>query len=292
MSLKKKSIFLVISLIVFIVLVICYLFIIPSNGNVIIESGKSNQFVSTSALTMMYETEVDSGEYQISANNTWLGDEYIFNETLSKCENGGTLFWNNDTKRVVMQTNASDKCYVYFDKYNMPYISNVEVLEVTDNSITVTVNAIEGDADITTYYYSSNGGNTYVMSNSNTYAFTGLDADTNYNINIYALDNNGRESNIYDLDIVTDSGLLSFTFTDYVSGETTTYYAEEGMTWWDFINSDYNDGSFSTNCGDEFQMMYKGRLTNIYSTASEVITSRNYSNYAGFPERCGDVSIS
>ena len=41
-----------------------------------------------------------------------------FNETLSKCENGGVLTWDDENKKVLLQTNSSDKCYVYFDKSN------------------------------------------------------------------------------------------------------------------------------------------------------------------------------
>ncbi|HIS11878.1 MAG TPA: hypothetical protein IAB40_02075 [Candidatus Onthocola stercoravium] len=58
---------------------------------------------------MMYETEANSGEYQVSSDTTWPQDGYIFNEQLSGCENGGTLLWNSETKRVVMQTTSSDK---------------------------------------------------------------------------------------------------------------------------------------------------------------------------------------
>ena len=90
---------------------------------------ESTQIVNSNALTMMYETEYQSGEYQISSDTTWPQDGYVFNETLSKCENGGTLSWNSETNRVVMQTSSSDKCYVYFDKkpdiiYLADYIIN------------------------------------------------------------------------------------------------------------------------------------------------------------------------
>ncbi len=93
---------------------------LSNNKRDILENSTNNQIIKSDALTMMYETDVGSGEYQVSTDSEWLGDEYIFNETLSKCENGGTLSWNNDTQRIVMQTNSSDKCYIYFDKYNMP----------------------------------------------------------------------------------------------------------------------------------------------------------------------------
>ena len=65
---------------------------------------------------MMYETSPDSGEYQVSSDVTWAQEGYVFNSVLSKCENGGVLSWNDETKRVIMSSNTSDKCYVYYDK--------------------------------------------------------------------------------------------------------------------------------------------------------------------------------
>ena len=45
----------------------------------------------------------------------WPKEGYTFNAERSKCENGGTLSWNDETKSVVLTTKVSDKCYVYFD---------------------------------------------------------------------------------------------------------------------------------------------------------------------------------
>ena len=81
----------------------------------VIANEKSESKISSNAISMLYETEAGSGEYQISTDTTWPQDGYVFNERLSGCENGGTLSWNEETKRVIMQTNKSDKCYVYFD---------------------------------------------------------------------------------------------------------------------------------------------------------------------------------
>lgn len=97
---------------------------------------------------MMYETDIGSGEYQASNNITWSGGEYIFNEELFACENGSKLTWDDDAKKVLLQANTSDKCYVYFDKYNFATIQNIDVIEVTSNSITIHVNAIPGDGEI------------------------------------------------------------------------------------------------------------------------------------------------
>ena len=67
-------------------------------------------------LSMMIETSSGSGEYQESKESSWPSDGYIFNSTLSKCENGGELSWDNTNKQVLFSGNKNDKCYVYFDK--------------------------------------------------------------------------------------------------------------------------------------------------------------------------------
>lgn len=86
------------------------------NNKTILVNGDNDYSINTNALTMMYETASGSGEYQVSSSSAWPQDGYIFNETLSSCENGSTLTWDEENKRVLMQANVSDKCYVYFDK--------------------------------------------------------------------------------------------------------------------------------------------------------------------------------
>ena len=110
---KKKII--TFSIVVLIILLSVLVLNFNEGDRVIYTDEKSNQVMNTNALTMMYETEAGSGEYQVSSDTLWPQDGYIFNETLSKCENGGILSWNSETNKVVMQTNISDKCYVYFD---------------------------------------------------------------------------------------------------------------------------------------------------------------------------------
>ena len=67
----------------------------------------------------MLETVSGSGEYEKTTASEWPTDGYIFNEELSKCENGGELSWNPENNKVVMSGNTSDKCYVYFVKANI-----------------------------------------------------------------------------------------------------------------------------------------------------------------------------
>ena len=196
----KKIIF-IISLIVcfFLYLVVINL---SNNERDILENSTNDQIIKSNALTMMYETDVGSGEYQLSTDSEWLGDEYIFNETLSKCENGSTLTWDDENKKVLMQANTSDKCYVYFDKYNFVTIKSVDATEITSDSITVSVNAIPGDGEIVSYHYSINEGE-YISSTNNIYTFENLEAETSYDISIYIIDSNGRKASYTKNGVIT-----------------------------------------------------------------------------------------
>ena len=188
-------------------LIVCfflYLVVINLSNNErdILENSTNDQIIKSNALTMMYETDVGSGEYQLSTDSEWLGDEYIFNETLSKCENGSTLTWDDENKKVLMQANTSDKCYVYFDKYNFVTIKSVDATEITSDSITVSVNAIPGDGEIVSYHYSINEGE-YISSTNNIYTFENLEAETSYDISIYIIDSNGRKASYTKNGVIT-----------------------------------------------------------------------------------------
>ena len=95
------------------------LFAMFNSGNrsyEVITNETEERKMNTNALTMMYETEAGSGEYTESSDNTWPLEGYGFNEELSRCENGSKLSWDNTTKRVIVEANTVEKCYVYFDK--------------------------------------------------------------------------------------------------------------------------------------------------------------------------------
>ena len=113
----KKKILILSSLIMFVLIVSIVTLFYSDNDKVIFESGSisNNRIVSSNALTMMYETSSGSGEYQVSNDTTWPTDGYIFNTELSSCENGSSIAWDDNTKRVIVEANSGDKCYVYFD---------------------------------------------------------------------------------------------------------------------------------------------------------------------------------
>ena len=110
---------------------ICFIMIGLSLGYFIFNNKSENKLEEVNepkikkninTLSMMLETGAGSGNYEMTTRSEWPTDGYIFNTTLSKCENGGELSWDDTNKRVLMSGNVSDKCYVYFDVYVPPTV--------------------------------------------------------------------------------------------------------------------------------------------------------------------------
>ncbi len=192
-------------------LVILLILILNINeNNEVIYSEKSNQIINTNALTMMYETEAGSGEYQVVSDTAWPQDGYVFNTELSKCENGSSLTWNDESKRVVMQANTSDKCYVYFDVAPSitnfaQYITDVVYMDVDgENGLYLhdragTYTNSDQEAGDNSYRFSGANPNNYVCFGStespcpaeNLYRIIGAfddDKDSNYQIKLIKSD--------------------------------------------------------------------------------------------------------
>ena len=206
-------------------------------------SDKSKEHIkSNDMLTMMLETEAGTGIYEEVIQSEWPQEGYVFNTELSKCENGGIVFWDDENKSVKMKSNISDKCYVYFDKYNKAEL-NVSVNK-DDSSITVTVTSTD---EITKYYYSKDGGSNYVESTNNTYTFTNLDNDTSYQIKIYGIDSNGQTTKEYNETIKTDDILTLvnyITSTVYTTDGANGLYYHDGVGTYTNANQEAGDNSY------------------------------------------------
>ena len=138
---NKKILFLSSGLLTLIILIFVLYNITNINNNPIIIGKISKiEYHHNNTISLMYETGLDTEEYEKSTSNTWPGDDYIFNSALSGCENGGKLSWNQQTNKITLLNNTSDRCYIYFDVYNKAVINNV-TNSVTTDSITVNVSA-------------------------------------------------------------------------------------------------------------------------------------------------------
>ena len=167
------------------------------------ESNKTKPNVNTNGfLTLMLEQ--DDGTYKKTSASTWPGDGYAFNNELSGCERGGELVYDRETNIVKLISSGSDKCYVYFDKYNVAKITNVTNTKTT-NSVTLTVTTEAGENPIDKYYFSKDDGNSYVESASQTYTFTELTPNTTYTFKVYAKDTLGYETNEETVQVTTNA---------------------------------------------------------------------------------------
>ena len=167
------------------------------------ESNKTKPNVNTNEfLTLMLEQ--DDGTYKKTSASTWPGDGYAFNNELSGCERGGELVYDRETNIVKLISSGSDKCYVYFDKYNVAKITNVTSTKTT-NSVTLTVTTEAGENPIDKYYFSKDNGNSYVESSTSSYTFSGLNDNTTYTFKVYAKDTLGYETNEESIQVITNA---------------------------------------------------------------------------------------
>ena len=257
-----------------------------SSDNEIVSNPKREVNNNNNFITLMIEQE--DGSYQESTSNTWPDGNYVFNKELSRCENGGELDWDRETNRVILYSNKSDGCYVYFDKYLSPTVSSVSVANTTASSISVSVNAIGGTNNVATYYYSINNG-AYTSSSSNTHTFSGLSKGTTYTIKVYVKDTNGVDSSVYTINAETESAVL---LADYIKG----LYTSQGSN-----GIYYHTSSLANSAGDN-SYRYSGanpnnyvcfgsdaatcpsgnlyRIIGLFGSEVKLIKSTSYGNYA------------
>ena len=137
--------------------IMLFLFIIISifiyhnyqNKEIIIGESKGKEESKLSYNTMAIMLEEDDGTYVKSSTNTWPKEGYVFNEDKSKCEQGSKLSWNGST--VVLKTNKSEKCYIYFDKgfsvtveVTGGFVDHSPKTVKSGNDVTFTLTAAEG----------------------------------------------------------------------------------------------------------------------------------------------------
>ena len=192
-------------------------------------TNKINQ--NNNMLSMMLETDSGSGQYEMTSLSSWPTNGYVFNEQMSKCEQGSILRWDDANKKVIMKGNVSDKCYVYFDKYN-PIKINSYSITPNGNKITISISATSGTGTITKYFYSKDDGASYVESTSNTYTFTNLAKGT-YKIKAYVLDSNNKISEYISKNIeITSMSLSEYVMSQYTGtqGENGIYYHDTNLT--------------------------------------------------------------
>ena len=136
-------------------------------------------------------------EYKVGADGSW-----------TRIESGNeiTLQLNDEVYvRVTDGTNSLKDAYRKIEDTTNPIISKIETSNITSDSITVTVTAVDNESGLATsgtYKYYLNDGEA-ITSTNNIQSFTGLSAETQYTIKVETFDKAGNMED----DIVTVSTL-------------------------------------------------------------------------------------
>ena len=139
-----------------------------NKSNVYEEQNKNSIKKNKNMLSMNLEQTAGAGDYKTVTQSGWPTEGYVFNEELSKCENGSTLSWDDTKKTVIMQGNVSGKCYVYFDLIPSMTLAEYVISQYTgvqgENSIYYHNSSLENGAGDNSYRYAgaSDSVNNYI----------------------------------------------------------------------------------------------------------------------------------
>ncbi len=301
---KKKKVLLISGGLLTLILIIISIVLITNNKDEKIYATNKRKENLNNFLTLMLEQS--DGTYQESTSNTWPGDGYIFNKELSSCQNGGELDYDSENNKVILYSNKSDGCYVYFDIYNKPIINSINLGEVTNNSITITVSATNGTNPISNYYYIINN-ETPVSTTSNTYTFSGLSAGQIYTIKVYAVDTEGFSSDTSSLSVETESIVYLADYiknTVYQGDGVNGLYYHDGQGSYTNANLEAGDNSYRYSEANPNNYVCFGsdeeicpednlyRIIGVFGDEVKVIKSTSYGNYAWDSSGNNDWSIS
>ena len=180
---KKKYIILsIIILVLLITFVTSFNYFKTSNNYV--EDSVNNQTKVTKGISMNLEQTVGAGDYKQVTQSSWPTEGYKFNAELSKCENGGEISWDDTKKAVIVSGNLSDKCYVYFDIYQLTlaeYIKSQYTGTQGDNALYYHNSTLTNGAGDNSYRYAG------ASDSVNNYICLGSDATTCPDANLFRI---------------------------------------------------------------------------------------------------------
>ena len=205
----------------------------------------------TNGLAMLdSESKVQRLSNTLAANTTYVegtSNTYTF-KNLNSTKDYKVSAYVIDKKKIRSNTYEYN---VYSGTYVYPTINKVET-STTSSSITATVTATKGTNNISKYYYSIDGGNTFVESNSNSYTFANLNKETNYIIITKVMDSNGKASNVF---VNATHTLAAMTLSNYVISQYNNIQGNNGLY--------YHNSSLANGAGDN-SYRYAGANPNNY----------------------------
>ena len=171
-------------------------------------------------------------QYQINGVNEGSWSEVVNSPvTVSNLDHGNTVY-----ARLTDGVNAGDYAAINIVDGIAPTVS-VEVGEVTDTSIAVTVNATDNESGLASSnaykYYLNEEENPRETSSSNTYTYTSLTAETPYNIRVEVMDkgNNTGTGTVQTSTVEPPAYIDSVLPTSPMLGEGMTPVKWDGNNW-------------------------------------------------------------
>lgn len=144
---------------------------------------------------------------------------YSLNSEKSACTGTSTMSIKN--QKVIIGATGRTNCVAYLDVTSGPML---ESMKVSGGDTSVTINLTNSSLGTTpsTYYYSKDGGSTYVSSTNSSYTFTNLSNPAN-EFMAYSLDSTGKSSRVMATSTYSYYGLV-----DYSNQNQTRTIAEPG----------------------------------------------------------------
>ena len=180
---KKKYVVLsIITLVLLITFLTSFNYFKTSNNYV--EDSVNNQTKITKGISMNLEQTAGAGDYKQVTQSSWPTEGYKFNSELSRCENGGEISWDDTKKAVIVSGNLSDKCYVYFDIYQLTlaeYIKSQYTGTQGENNIYYHDSSLANGAGDNSYRYAG------ASDSVNNYICLGSDATTCPDANLFRI---------------------------------------------------------------------------------------------------------
>lgn len=262
---KRIKIGIIVILIISVSLVIYGL----SNENPVLKEKIESQ-KKTTLLSMMVEQTRGAGDYEPVTQSNWPTEGYLFNSELSRCENGGKLSWDKENNNVVLASDSSDKCYVYFDIY----IPNISDYCSSGNALTTCVkNFGDQGSDISKIYIHNSSLTNGAGDNS--YRFSGPDAEV---LNFVCFGSNANpcpEDNLYRIIGLINNSVKLIKY-DYASSD---LLGTNG----NFVKEDSNVSNHYKGTKTSTSTYVRGTSSNVWSTSAlnTVNLNTNYLNNIG-----------
>lgn len=109
-------------------------------------------------------------------------------------------------QKVVIAATGRTSCVAYLDVSSGPILESMksDLVSSEQQNVTITLGNSNLGTTPSTYYFSKDGGVTYVSSTNSTYTFTDLTPLTTYTFTAYSVDSNGKSSGI--ISTTTETG--------------------------------------------------------------------------------------